>query len=402
MSSDSSCDPLRRALLNGLMLMAAGAALPVQAAPLPRSPRPRRSRRSGCGAWPLWNAFVARHISADGRVIDFATADQRSTSEGQSYALFFALVENEPALFERVLGWTRHNLCADRPDLNLPSWWWGQLENGQWGVRDANSAADSDLWIAYVLLEAGRLWRRPGYMRAGEQMLALIRRNEVADLNGLGPMLLPGREGFSFADRWTLNPSYLPLPLLRRIAAVDSAGPWSKIAEATARLLIEGAQHGFVADWLAWTGSAFVTDPVKGGLGSYDAIRCYLWAGMTAVDDSLRAGVLAALSGPLQMLKTQGYLAEKIELASGAGSGRAPLGFSGALLPYLESLQQPDLVQMLQQQLATANLPDAAQLPYYERILLLFGQGWLERRFRFDADGRLLPAWRDPLCPARI
>ncbi|UVL86470.1 hypothetical protein LOY35_13205 [Pseudomonas sp. B21-028] len=37
--------------------------------------------------------------------------------------------------------------------------------------------------------------------------------------------------------------------------------------------------------------------------------------------------------------------------------------------------------------------PDA----YYNRSLLLFGQGWDERRYRFDKNGQLLPVWA-PAC----
>ena len=113
MSSRDQPTPMtRRSLLRAGALSGLAAVLParVLAAPLQ------------CGAWPLWDAFVAKHIQPDGRVVDFLNPDQRSTSEGQSYALFFALVNNDAVLFDKVLGWTRHNLCAGRPDLNLPAW----------------------------------------------------------------------------------------------------------------------------------------------------------------------------------------------------------------------------------------------------------------------------------------
>ena len=30
---------------------------------------------------------------------------------------------------------------------------------------------------------------------------------------------------------------------------------------------------------------------------------------------------------------------------------------------------------------------------YYDRALILFGKGWLDGQYSFDADGRLLPKW---------
>lgn len=387
-TSDAQIDARRRVL--------SSAALAGMAALLPVSLRALAA--PSCAAWPAWTSFVAKHVSEDGRVIDFSMADQRSTSEGQSYGLFFALVNNDQALFERMLGWTRRNLCAGRPGQQLPAWLWGRDGAGKWGVLDDNSASDADLWIAYVLLEAARLWRRPGYARAGLEMLALIRTQEVVELPGLGPMLLPGRTGFAKDARWLLNPSYLPLQLLRRFSLVDPHGPWSRIVPGLTRMLDQSAPVGFAPDWIAWNGQSFAVDATRGNVGSYDAIRVYLWAGMLDEAEPLRAGLLDSLSGPLGYLKSQGAFAEKFDSVRGVGVGTTPAGFSAALLPYLDAAREPALRKTQLQRLPAPASAAAAQLPYYERTLVLFGQGWLDHRYRFSADGRLQPAWRSSTC----
>lgn len=390
-AADVPQDGARRQVLRMLALAGlAGAGLPLRSAPV-----------ASCAPWPAWTSFVGRHVQQDGRVVDFATPDQRSTSEGQSYTLFFALANNDQALFERVLGWTRHNLCAGRPDQNLPAWRWGQADDGRWRVLDGNSASDADLWIAYALLEAGRLWNRPGYVSAGRQLLRLVQAQEVDDIPGLGPMLLPGREGFGDGKRWTFNPSYLPIQLLRRFASIDPKGPWAGIAQRSARLVRDASPVGFAPDWAGWDGRAFGIDPARGNIGSYDAIRVYLWAGMLDPGESRRQQLLDDLSGPVQMLRAQGGFAEKIDTTRGVGTGAAPIGFSAALLPYLSALREPALLKAQAGRIPAAAQPAAAALPYYERMLVLFGRGWLENRFRFSADGRLLPAWRSTACSAR-
>ncbi|MEK9939779.1 MAG: glycosyl hydrolase family 8, partial [Methylotenera sp.] len=78
-----------------------------------------------------------------------------TTSEGQAYALFFALVANDQPQFERLLQWTQLNLAQGNLATNLPAWHWGQKADGSWGVIDGNSASDADIWIVYTLLEAG-------------------------------------------------------------------------------------------------------------------------------------------------------------------------------------------------------------------------------------------------------
>ncbi len=175
----------------------------------------------GQGDWAPYRTFVERFVQADGRVIDYSTPAQQTTSEGQSYGMFFALVANDRATFERLLNWTRANLAAnqfDAQNVRLPSWQWGKKPDGSFGVLDPNSASDSDLWIAYDLLQAGRLWKEPAFTQLGTALAAQIVKQEVVDLPGLGPMLLPGPQGFKVGDVTRLNPSYLPLPVLRALA----------------------------------------------------------------------------------------------------------------------------------------------------------------------------------------
>jgi hypothetical protein len=161
--------------------------------------------------WPQWDAFIKAHVQADGRVIDYGPPAQ-TTSEGQSYGLFFALVNNDRATFDRVLTWTQSNLSAGDLAAHLPAWRWGERPDSSYGVIDQNSAGDSDLWIAYDLAEAGRLWREPRYTSIAKAMIVQIGNREVFDLPGLGPMLAPGSVGFALAaDLWRLNPSYTPL-----------------------------------------------------------------------------------------------------------------------------------------------------------------------------------------------
>lgn len=372
----------RRRFLLALAAAGAAAALPPQV------------WAQACGTpWREWRAFVDRHIEPDGRVVDHLNKDLRSTSESQSYGLFFALVDNDPVLFDRILAWTRRHLCRGRADLNLPAWLWGRAADGQFRVLDHNTASDGELWIAYALLEAGRLWKRPGLVEAGRQTLALMRRAEVIDLPGFGPMLLPGNHGFVQADRWTLNPSYLPLFVLRRFAAVDARGPWARLAERSVAMTVASAPVGFAPDWIAWNGKDFVVHPGKGANGSYDAIRCYLWAGMTAANDPGQKPLLAALHGPLDALRAGRPMPEKVDTLSGQEHGAGNYGFNAALLPYLQAQGETDRAKALAASLPTPEQQRAAPPNYYAQVLSLFAVGWLEGRYRFAADGQLRPAW---------
>ena len=93
-------------------------------------------------------------------------ADQRTVSEGQAYAMMFALVANDRGTFDRVLAWTTNNLARGDLSQHLPAWLWGKHkdESKGYGVLDPNAATDADVWMAYALLEASRLWSEPRYL----------------------------------------------------------------------------------------------------------------------------------------------------------------------------------------------------------------------------------------------
>lgn len=351
-----------------------------------------------------WESFAARHIQADGRVVDFDTPQQQSTSEGQSYALFFALVHNDRPAFNKVLDWTEANLAAGSLEKRLPAWQWGRKPDNGWGVLDENPASDSDLWIAYSLLEAGRLWNEPRFLALGRAVLARAAREEVANLPGLGRILLPWPLAIAKGPDWRLNPSYLPLPLLRRFQQ-EGAGPWAEIADNTLRMIAATAPQGFAPDWCAWSeaSKSFVADPEKGTVGSYDAIRVYLWAGMLNASDPARQALLKSLYGPRRTLEQRKPMPEYVDTATGSMRGTGPVGFSGALLPYLKSQNLDSLLEAelarVRARVGSPAQPAVTPLPYYERMLLLFGQGWLDGRFAFSRSGELQTHWR-LLCPA--
>ncbi|OWY40155.1 endo-1,4-D-glucanase [Xenophilus sp. AP218F] len=354
---------------------------------------------AACDGWPAWQTFRQRFVSGDGRVIDLGGDGSSTTSEGQSYALFFALVANDRPSFDRLLGWTRDNLAAGDLAGRLPAWHWGKRADGSWGVLDENSASDSDLWIAYSLLEAGRLWREPLYVAQGKLLALRALREETADLPGLGPTLLPGKQGFVGASGLVkLNPSYSPPQLIARLARALPDSDWPKLRQSTERVLLDTAPAGFAPDWAAYLpGKGWQPDADSGAIGSYNAIRVYLWAGILSPQTPLRAQLLRAYQPMAEWVAQQGLPPEKVDVRSGKGEGKGPAGFSAALLPFLKASGQRQALQSQQLRLQASpgsERPDA----YYEHVLTLFGQGWMDGRYQFQRNGEVKPAW-EGACP---
>ncbi|HTI16965.1 MAG TPA: cellulose synthase complex periplasmic endoglucanase BcsZ [Trinickia sp.] len=351
--------------------------------------------------WPGWERFKHDFISADGRVIDVGSADVRTVSEGQAYALFFALVANDREAFDTILDWTENNLAQGDLTARLPAWLWGRAPNGNWEVLDANAAADADLWMAYALLEAGALWHARSYTARGARLGRRMLDEEAANLQGHGLTLLPGPTGFHPApDTWRLNPSYTPLQLINGIATRLADDPrWDRLAASTVRMLKQSALQGFAPDWTLYrAGYGFAPDAQTHARGSYDAIRVYLWLGMLDSSNANAKDLLHHFVPFADFIETRHGPPETVDTAAGkAGPNLGNAGFSAAVVPFLSTLGRVALASAQAARVETLN----AQTPpgYYTSVLALFGLGWRDGRYRFMADGTLAPAWRIS-CPA--
>lgn len=347
-------------------------------------------------SWPRWERFERHFLRDDGRIIDPRNAD-RSTSEGQGYGLFFALVANRRAVFDRILAWTDRELAGGDLGTRLPAWHWGRRADGRWGVVDANAASDGDLWIAYSLLQAARLWNEPAYATRARRLLVSIRELEIVDADAAGWLLLPAPRGFELpGGRFRIDPSYLPGFQFHAFMNQDPAGPWARVW----RSYLEHAPQVFAAGlapdlYVVDRGGGIEPDPERHH-GRYDGIRVYLWAAMSGGDSVGR--LLPLLLGMAERVHARGAPPEAVDAISGATLGRfSPYGFSGALLPYFAVLGDEPTLAAQRRRLLLARLRERVthRYSYYDEALCLFGEGWIEGRFRFDAQGNVWPWWAE-------
>ena len=352
--------------------------------------------------WPLWESYARVTIDQQGRVIDHSAQD-RTTSEGQAYAMFFALVANDRVRFERLLRWSEINLANGNLAQQLPAWAWGKAPDGSWKVLDSHPASDADLWMAYALIEAGRLWRQPGYDKLGWAMAARIAQQEAAFVPGLGTTLLPGATGFHpDSATWILNPSYLQPSVLVRLAKAMPTGPWAAILGSLDPILAQGSGAGFAMDWVS-AGSGVRPSPTPAQrasgdtsaipLGSFDAIRVYLWLGIADPQTRGVRGMLDRVGGMAAYLKSHPLPPQQVDALGRVVNPNAPPGFSAAVVPYLQAVGMKSLADAQVERLAATK--DAASglygknASYYDQNLALFANGWVEERYRFDRDGKL-------------
>ena len=333
-------------------------------------------------AWDKWDAFKAANVNDSYRVIDYNDNRRITTSEGQSYAMFFALVAGDKESFDNLLKWTENNLASGDITKHKPAWLWGK-NGSSWGIIDSNNAADSDMWIAYCLLEAGRLWDRPDYTAKGKAMMDLLKK-DVRDIKGLGKVLLPGYKGFEQTDFVTLNPSYYPVFILRRFELEDAE--WKAVTEGTVRSLVRSAPRGYAPDWVRFNRQGKVIKE-KGDdfvFGSYNAIRTYMWAAMMSPADPVRAVLVERFEPFAELARQTNMPPEKINVFTGERHGYGSPGFAACVLELLGKGATQNYLRTV-----IENDPIIGE-NYYRNTLMVYAIGFDRGLYRFDRNGYLI------------
>ena len=224
-----------------------------------------------------WNAYTARFIQADGRVIDWP-GGQVTTSEGQAYAMLRAAWMRDRPTFDRVLGWAQANLNQGVRDDHLWAWRWGRAGDGSWRVLDAAFASDAEQDAALALLIAWKSWDDPRYLASA--------RETLADLWERGTMVVSGRRillaGDSLCQGRTcrLNPSYQAPYAYRIFARHDPGHDWATLVDTTYWLLDANAQMTATHLPSNWLRIEVATGTLQPGSDedaaySYDAFRTH-------------------------------------------------------------------------------------------------------------------------------
>ena len=323
-----------------------------------------------------WDSFRNLHVTTAGAVEDHRAEGDVITSESQSYALFFALAANEPEIFRRILEFTSVNLAGGALEERLPAW---KYQDGK--IQDPNNATDADLFIAYSLVEAGRLWNKPEYTALGLAVLRNIMAATVYPHPVLGPLILPARQGFVAKDGTvTLNPSYYPPFVIARLSLEDP--DFARAGYNTLAQIIRGSGAGFAPDWMHFTARGELLT-LPDDRGTWDATRVYLWLGLTADSDPVKKLMLpvyrniSVMAGRTLKAPDNNDFYQGIISGNGGPAFQAPLG-----------VMNQDRGAALFRTLTSAHVFDRGE--YYGHALTVFAEGYHRNIIRFDRHGRLI------------
>jgi endoglucanase len=239
-----------------------------------------------------WEAFKARFIASEGRIVDNGNGSV-SHSEGQGWGLLLAERFGDRPTFDSILSWTRRNL--HRPGDSLHAWRYAPSH--QPPVQDLNNASDGDIFIAAALSRAGQRWAQPDYVRMARAIIRDI-LNLLVHRFGQRTLLLPGLRGFERRGAVVVNPSYYAFPMLADIARLVPSPKWEQLFQDG--LILANAGFGrwkLPADWLEFPEgrAGFAPAAAWPARFGFDAVRIPLYLTWAKRADSPACAALARL-----------------------------------------------------------------------------------------------------------
>ena len=277
-----------------------------------------------------WNSYRRIFIQSDGRVIDYQAKD-RSTSEGQAYAMLRAVLIDDPSTFTKTLTWAENNLQRQKNGKKtdgLWAWKWGKKADGSWGAIDSNFASDGDIDAITALIFAYRRWNRSKYLELAKAKLQdLWKLSTISDRGGKR-YLLPGPVDAFISEPLSkiyLNPSYLAPYAFRIFSQIDPERDWLSLVDSSYEVLEKSLELSTVnlpSDWIALNTSSgeFQALPFLSKiqtLYSFDAYRVWWRITLDAVwfNSSRAKAYLRKSTRHLQKLwRRKSYLPARIDL----------------------------------------------------------------------------------------
>jgi endoglucanase len=179
-----------------------------------------------------WTSYKHDFVTREGQVLDYdgqsprdseSSGHQRTTSEGQSYAMLRAVWMGDRREFDLLWKWTQEHLQVRRD--HLFAWLGTRGSGGAWHLDSSSAASDADEDIALALIFAGHRWRNASYLAEARAVMDGIWRSEVTQVDGR-PVLSAGDWGASDPTGVVVNPSYFAPYAYRIFAREDPSHPW--------------------------------------------------------------------------------------------------------------------------------------------------------------------------------
>jgi endo-1,4-beta-D-glucanase Y/4-amino-4-deoxy-L-arabinose transferase-like glycosyltransferase len=234
-----------------------------------------------------WQNYKKNFITDSGQVID--KSSNKTTSEGQSYALLRSVWIDDQSSFDKIWQWTKTNLQIRKSD-KLLAWQLKSDNNGKYSILDTENATDGDLDAALALLLASKRWqndsiKQKSYEDQAREIVQDIWKQRVVTIGdklALLPFTSQKDKNYEI-----LNPSYFSPAHYRMFSELDKNNNWNNLAFDSYSILEEMQKNRIlIPNWIKFnykTNSFEDATSISGNEAEnygYDAFRVFWRAGL--------------------------------------------------------------------------------------------------------------------------
>jgi endoglucanase len=183
----------------------------------------------------------------------------------------------------------------------------------------------------------------------------------------------------------------MPLQILQCFEKTFDNKQWSKLLDSSYQFILASSPEGFSPDWIEF-------DFDKGlqfgqNIGSYNAIRVYLWGGMLNSEAKFNVQLKTHLQPMVNFFIQNHFVPTEINVVSLDYKGQGDMGFLASILPLVHTSKNKKSVDLLLSLIDEKKI--IAQNNYYQHALSLFALGWYHQKYRFLANGCLQVPWKN-------
>jgi oligosaccharide reducing-end xylanase len=230
-------------------------------------------------------------------------------SEGQSYGMMLAVLNNQPDMFKKLWTWVKNHMLHGSAEFKGRLAWLCRAEfTAGWKAIQTQSAPDGEIWMATALLMAGKKWSIVEYTTAGNAMCNVMLEDRTNNATGSnygssGNVPFFQNNVIRFVPQsWSTytDPSYAAPAFFSYLAGAHNNGTqgarWNAIETAHRKLLVDAAAvntQGICAEFTNFNGT-----PYNNSVHFADAWRVTMmqvldkmWTGNTSHNAKIKSAV---------------------------------------------------------------------------------------------------------------
>lgn len=327
--------------------------------------------------WNLYNKFISARF-ANNTIVAPLENGNFETAEALAYAMFFALTQKDKEHFDTLLSTVEKTLCRGDISANLP---YGMKEVSSTDKDKYQSTVTrANLFLVYDLLTAYEFFSDESYKQKALGLASLIRKECTYSHSILGTLLLPSVNTVAKRHAVTISPNIFAPFVMQKIGQYDIE--FLALYDNTVTAVVRGSGDGYVADSLTFNQDG---DEIIGmnTVGSFDALRFYLWLGLTCESDPNRRLLIPLYENMLKDIEKDLNVPKVANLYTHEVSGVGTLSYMASTMLLSEKKDRDYFRTVLKNHVFKDD-------EFYAEVMSLFALGFDDHFFRFDHDGSLI------------